>query len=251
MRPITETLGRSRAGLPEQVGHLAKEYESRPVLEIPEGATDTESAVTRYLLYVLMPMWTACGVLDWYWHKKTDIEHTSGTREALIHALMFTEIGAPIVLAMLLKVNAGLLALMSGLLVTHEATAAWDVSYAVKHREVKPAEQHTHSFLEVLPVMALSMIACLHWDEVQALFGKRAKPDWALRLKDRKLSWGYRAALAGMILGGVVIPFGNELWRCLRARKEPHYNTGFYPEGEGRREARPQPIRAEGREVLR
>lgn len=251
MRPVTEMLGRSQAGLPEQVGKWAREYEERPVLEIPEGATDTESAVTRYLLYVLMPMWTACGVLDWYWHKKTDIEHTAGTRESLIHALMFTEIGAPIVMAMLFKVNAGLLAVMSGLLVAHEATAAWDVSYAIKHREVKPAEQHTHSFLEVLPVMALSMVACLHWEEVQALFGKGAKRDWGLRLKERKLSWGYRAALGGMILGGVVIPFANELWRCLRARKEPHYNTGFYQEDGGLRAARPQPLRETGREVLR
>ncbi len=49
-----------------------------------------------------MPLWMSAGLLDWYWHKDTDIEHTAGTKESLIHLLMFTEVGLPILMGLLL-----------------------------------------------------------------------------------------------------------------------------------------------------
>ncbi len=153
-------------------------------LDLTITQTNPEHALTRYLLYYLMPLWTAAAVLDWYWHKRTDIEHTSGVGESLIHALMFTEAGVPIILGLLLEINAGLLSAMAATLIVHEATAIWDVSYATDHRHVKPSEQHTHSFLKVLPFMALSMASALHWDQLQSIFSiGNARPDWKLRLK--------------------------------------------------------------------
>ncbi|MBV9271907.1 MAG: hypothetical protein JO165_12495, partial [Candidatus Eremiobacteraeota bacterium] len=55
-----------------------------------------------------------------------------------------------------------------------------------------------------------------------------AERDFSLRLKSRFEPPPYWAAIAAMVLGGVVLPYGNELWRCFRARKEPKQNTGFY-----------------------
>jgi hypothetical protein len=128
-------------------------------------------------------------------------------------------------MGLFLEIDAGVLASMAAALLVHEATAFWDVAYASKHRDVRPSEQHTHSFLEVLPCMALSMTSTLHWDQVQAIcrIGPN-KPDWGLRLKKQRLPGPYLAGIAGLLLMGIVIPYGNELLRCVRAAKEQRYH---------------------------
>jgi hypothetical protein len=74
----------------------------------------------------------------------------------------------------------------------HEATALWDVTYASQHRTVTPVEQHVHSYLEMVPLMALSFIAVLHWPQVLALSGVNGyKRDWGIRLKPQPLPMRY------------------------------------------------------------
>jgi hypothetical protein len=69
-----------------------------------------------------------------------------------------------VTLTLLCEVNPLLLTLAAASLGAHEATAIWDVRAAVDGgREVPPAEQHIHSFLESLPFMAVSALLCLHW----------------------------------------------------------------------------------------
>lgn len=197
----------------------------QPELDLSIRNSDPEHALTRVLLYYLMPLWMGAGLLDWYWHKKTDIEHTAGTEESLIHLLMFTEAGLPLMMGLLLEINAGSLLAMMAALGVHEVTAIWDVAYASNHRLVLPREQHTHSFLEVLPFMAFAMASCLHWDQLQALLGvEKAKPDWRPKFKQKRVPAGYMVAIAGMIGAGILLPYGNEILRCLRASKEPHYD---------------------------
>jgi hypothetical protein len=103
-------------------------------------------------------------------HRRTAIERSSGLRESLIHALMMAEISVPVVLVLLCEVNPALLALCASAGLVREGTAVWDVRAAVDGgREVRPAEQHIHSFLESLPFMAISALLCLHWAAVPAL----------------------------------------------------------------------------------
>src|SRR5690348_9916602 len=90
-------------------------------------------ALSKFLLYGFIPMWTAAGVLDWWCHKETDIEHTSGTKEALLHILMNAEAGLPLTLGLLFEINAGVLSAMLAGFALHEATVWWDVGYAEHH----------------------------------------------------------------------------------------------------------------------
>ncbi|WP_369274420.1 hypothetical protein AB5J55_34860 [Streptomyces sp. R11] len=60
--------------------------------------------------------------------------------------------------------------MQSGATGAHEATALRDVRTAVDSaREVKPVEQHIHSFLESLPFGWPAAIMCLHADQVKSL----------------------------------------------------------------------------------
>jgi hypothetical protein len=66
------------------------------------------------------------------------------------------------------------------------------VSYAVTARNVTPIEQHGHSFLEMVPLMAISFIAVLHWPQFCAIaeIGEETA-DLSIRAKDKPLPAGY------------------------------------------------------------
>ncbi|MFF9114921.1 diguanylate cyclase [Streptomyces massasporeus] len=191
------------------------------------GATgvtvDVGDATTRYLLYGLLPSWFVPGVADWVMHRRTRIEDTAGTKESLIHSLMMAEVGIPIALTLRYEVNPLLLSVQLGGAAVHEATALWDVRTAVRsEREVKPIEQHIHSFLESLPFGALAALMCLHADQVTSLLrGGRGDPDaWRLVPRRRPLSPGYLAGIAAAIGTCVLLPYGEELLRCVRAGRK-------------------------------
>ncbi len=183
---------------------------------------DVGDATVRYLLYGLLPSWFVPGVADWWMHRRTRIEETAGVKESLIHSLMMTEVGIPIALTLRYEVNPLLLSVQLGATAAHEATALWDVRTAVdSDREVRPVEQHIHSFLESLPFGGLSALMCLHADQVRSLLhGGRGDPGaWRLMLRRRPLSRGYLAGIGVAVGACVLLPYGEELWRCVRARR--------------------------------
>ncbi|MET7479376.1 diguanylate cyclase [Streptomyces sp. NPDC005648] len=189
--------------------------------EIGAGSStvDVGDVTTRYLLYGLLPGWFVPGLADWVMHRRTRIEETAGTKESLLHSLMMAEVGVPIALTLRYEVNPLLLSVQLGGAAVHEATALWDVRTAVESdREVKPVEQHIHSFLESLPFAALAALTCLHADQMRKLLrGGDGDPEaWRLVPRRRPLSRGYLAGITAAIGACVLLPYGEELLRCLR-----------------------------------
>jgi hypothetical protein len=131
---------------------------------------------------------------------------------------MFAEIGLPLLAAIFLEINAGIIALMIAAFFIHEATALWDVSYAVTARNVSPIEQHVHSFLEMIPLMAILFVVTRHWDQFLALFGFSAEPArFSLAWKEEPLPVTYVISILAATLLFEVIPYIEELVRGLRA----------------------------------
>ncbi|SED58600.1 diguanylate cyclase [Streptomyces melanosporofaciens] len=189
-------------------------------LKVPPNAVDVEDANRRFLMYGVMPLWFVPAVADWIMHRRTRIEETSGTKESAIHALMMTEAGIPVAMGLLARVNPLVLSVMGGAAVAHGATALWDVSLATGEREVRPVEQHIHSFLEVLPLSAMAFTSCLHWDQVRAALRGGDRPeDWKLLPKDNPLPARYLAAIGLGIGAFVALPYAEEMTRCLRAAR--------------------------------
>ncbi|CAL9605923.1 diguanylate cyclase [Streptomyces sp. enrichment culture] len=183
---------------------------------------DVGEATTRYLLYGLLPSWFVPGVADWVMHRRTRIEETTGTKESAVHSLMMAEVGVPIALTLRYEVNPLLLTVQLAGAAAHEATALWDVRMATNSdREVKPIEQHIHSFLESLPFGALASLMCLHADQVKSLLrGGRGSPDaWRLVPRRPPPSRAYIAGIAAAIGTCVLLPYGEELLRCRRAAR--------------------------------
>ena len=132
---------------------------------------DPALIVRSYLLYFILPLWVLAGLTDYFLHRYTRIEENSGTKESILHILQLGEAGLPVIMALLFEINAFVIGIMLFVLIIHEVTALWDVYYAHTRRYISPWEQHVHSFLEVLPIMAVSFVTVLYWNQFLALFG--------------------------------------------------------------------------------
>jgi hypothetical protein len=179
---------------------------------------EAAEAIRFLLLFVILPLWLAAGLADWACHRATDIATTSGYRESLFHLAMLAEAGVAVLAGLFLEITAAVLVVMLVAFILHEITALWDVSYSSRHRKVTPIEQHVHSFLEMLPLMALAFVAVLHWDQVRALVGP-ADADWGLRAKAQQLPIRYLATVLALTVLTNLAPFIEELARGLRVRK--------------------------------
>lgn len=125
----------------------------------------------------------------------------------------------PITLALLCEINPLVLTVILGSIAAHEATALWGVTTAEHSgRRVTTWEQHMHSFLESMPIMAASALGCLHWRQTRELIGgARSRDAWRLRWKKRPLPTGSLAVVGAGVIAAIAVPYGEELARCVKA----------------------------------
>ena len=88
------------------------------------------------LMYFVLPLWLAAGFADYLCHRAAHIERPAAQRSLLLHLLQFGEMAVAVLAAMFLEINALVLLVMLACFLLHEATALWDVHYAVETREV-------------------------------------------------------------------------------------------------------------------
>lgn len=168
---------------------------------------DIYTATDALLIRGLFPAWLVAGALDWYWHRQTKIEYTAGAHESLTHLLMGIEAGAGLAIALLFESTSTAVAAGFASAIVHEATTIWDVGYAAPRRPVPPREQHTHSFLEVLPFVTAGLIAI------------RPRPKkCGLRLRKNAPPAATIATLSVSALVFGLVPYFEEFVRCLRVK---------------------------------
>jgi hypothetical protein len=175
----------------------------------------TERLTRHVLLYGITPTWMAAGVVDWWCHRRTRIEENSGLPESLSHLAQLAQASVPATLALFVEADPPLLALTYAAAATHTATAYLDVAYAAPRREISPTEQHTHAFLEVLPIAGAACLTVLHPTQTRDLFRARRRK-WRLRAKRHPLGPAYIGALLGMLALGLGFSL-EEVLRCTRA----------------------------------
>jgi hypothetical protein len=84
---------------------------------------ETNQLLINLILYGLLPLWGITGLIDWYCHRATHIETTSGLKESLIHSLMGIQLGIPIVLCIVFYVNVSVLLICIAAWLMHEVVA--------------------------------------------------------------------------------------------------------------------------------
>lgn len=195
---------------------------------------DIELFTRDYLLFVILPVWLLAGVLDWVCHRVSHIERTSGAPESLLHALMLAEAGGAVLLGLFFEIDSLVLLLMLLAFVAHEVTALWDLAYAAPRRTITVWEQHVHDYLAVTPFAALSFVFVLHWPQLAAVFGQGPEPPrFALEWKHEPLPTNYIAGLLAAILVFEILPYAEEMWRCLRVEGAARTRQNRLPERVG------------------
>jgi hypothetical protein len=171
------------------------------------------------LVYLVFPLWVAAGFADWACHRRTGIAYTSGLKENLLHLLMFGQMGLAIAAIALLEINAAVLLFVFAIFILHQLTTYWDLHYSTVLRDVGPFEQMVHSFLEILPLLALALLAGAAWPQALALVGLGGEPrDWTLRLKEEPLPASYLWAGLAASLALNALPLLQETWSCALVR---------------------------------
>jgi hypothetical protein len=167
------------------------------------------------LMYVAFPLWVTAGFADWVCHRRTGIALTSGLKENLLHWLMYAEIGVGLLAVALLEINAAVLVIVFIVFLLHELTVYWDLNYSTLVRDVGPFEQMVHSFLELLPLLSLAVLAAAAWPQALALVGLGDEArDWTLRLKSEPLPPNLLQVGLALSLIFNVLPLLQETWSC-------------------------------------
>ena len=168
------------------------------------------------MLYVLLPLWGLASMLDWWCHRSTNIEATSGLREANIHLLMGAQIGLPLVLTLIFEVNVLVMLMCFIALIAHEFVAHYDVHYTTGKREIGIWEVHAHNYLATLPFFLLLLIIVRKWE----VFVDTITLNWAggfsLSQRTEPLGASGNYAVLYMTTMGIFVvgPYLQEWWRC-------------------------------------
>ena len=192
---------------------LFTEQKSKDYVEM-----DTSSLLINAMLYVFLPLWGIAGFADWCCHKATKIEVTSGVKESLMHSLMGIQMGIPIILCLVYKVNVLILLICIITWTAHEVVAHWDVRYAAPKREISIWEMHAHTYLGSLPLYMLTSIIVINWE----VFRQLISLDWAgnmspVYVEEPHGAPTYLPMYLGFMAVVCIFPYIEENLRCLKA----------------------------------
>lgn len=135
-----------------------------------------ESALLYTLLLVVLPVWSAAGLLDWICHRLSKIDQTSGSPESLLHLVLLLVLAIPLVLTLHYEISLPIFLILVTGVVLHQAISLSDSFYANSRRHISVLEQHVHGFMDVLPISALLIVGALYigdWSNWEFVFVKR------------------------------------------------------------------------------
>jgi hypothetical protein len=171
------------------------------------------------VMFGCLPLWLVMGFLDWYCHKQSQIERTTGAKESVFHAIMGIQVGLPVLLGLYFEINALQFIIMFAILIFHELVAHMDVKYALHKRKISILETHVHSFLECLPFVIVALIICINWPAFVDFITFNWQGNLGLAWKKNPLNTEYITYYFFTLIVLDVIPYIEEFIRCYRYKE--------------------------------
>ncbi len=177
----------------------------------------TNQLLINLILYGLLPLWGITGLIDWYCHRATHIETTSGLKESLIHSAMGIQLGIPILITILFYVNVSVLLICIAAWLMHEFIAHWDVHYSAPKRHISIWEVHVHNYMATVPLYLLMLIVVMNWE----MFMNLVTLNWEGHMQLQRMEKAHGSptyinwylAFMGVTC---VLPYIEENFRCFR-----------------------------------
>lgn len=96
--------------------------------------------------------------MDFWLHRASSIESTSGVPESRLHLAQIAILGVATVLWLGFRASLGLFSILAALVFLHAITGYWDTRVAYPMRAIRPLEQHVHSILDLAPWVAIGAV---------------------------------------------------------------------------------------------
>lgn len=167
---------------------------------------------SQLLAYVGYLAWLLAGCGDFACHRRTDLPHTSGLHESILHLIQLALVGAAVLLAVLFEMGRTLAAALLIAVIVHALIGYVDTRVAFAKRALWPAEQHLHSVLDMAPWIAFACAVAFTWPDAIA-------PGWQWTLRVEAFDPAVLLAVivpAGLLCG---VPAALEFRACLAARE--------------------------------
>lgn len=190
---------------------------------------DLRELIPLFMFWFLLPIWLIAGVADYLLHRRTRIESTSGLGESALHVLQAIEIAIPLLAGLFLEINSLVLLVMIACVLAHTLTAIWDVAYTVPRRLISPIEQHVHSHLEYIPIVAVSLTVLLHWESFLSLAHSGPDTFANLRLREKPIPLPYVLSVLAVVFlvqGLLLAQETIRTWRARASRRHPPRSSG-------------------------
>ena len=171
-----------------------------------------DEIINWLLAVILFPLWMAAGVSDYFCHRASFIETTSGLKESVSHLVMASLMGTGVLLLLIFDLNLLTLILMALLFVAHEVVTQLDLRTAHHVRDVGTVEQQIHAYLEAIPFAGVLLLG------VAVVAGERWDITFAVR---DPLYWHVVIAVLSTMTVFGALPYWEEFWRCLRQAWRP------------------------------
>jgi hypothetical protein len=166
-------------------------------------------AIYQLIAYGFYPAWLIAGAFDYWCHRRSSIESTSGVVESLYHVAQLATM-AIIVLGIALfagSLTAFAIVVAAGL--CHTVLSYLDVRFTDQRRYISPLEQHVHAVLDIVPLASIALWIVLEWPN--------ASGTWRLQWRTPMLSGLQLAAIFISVFVVAGAPVLEELWRTARA----------------------------------
>jgi hypothetical protein len=136
---------------------------------------DLRDLTIGLLVYVLYPLWLAAGAVDYVCHRRTNIAETAGVVESSLHVAQFITMVILFVCAVIFEPTLAVITILAAVAILHLVLSYVDVVYTERKRYISPLEQHAHAFMDVLPIVAVCLLAIL------GLSAQQSEPGAAFR----------------------------------------------------------------------
>lgn len=113
----------------------------------------------QFVAFVLYPIWLVAGAGDYFCHRRTKIETTSGVPESWMHVAQYACILTVVLVAVFWALRGSALWVAALATVAHTALSYVDVRYTFSRRVISPLEQHMHAVLCIVPIVAVVLLA--------------------------------------------------------------------------------------------
>lgn len=151
-----------------------------------------QSSLYAFIALALYPAWHLAAAADYWCHRRTNIESTTGTQESWLHLAEHACIVLVVALATFWVFTGWVLGLAAATVIAHTALSYVDVKRTVGRRFISASEQHAHAVTIVVPIVAVALLGIMEYEFDAAE-------------RRRLAAWQYVAVLLPLVIGGALI----------------------------------------------